>query len=163
MKSNIKLVEMLKENNLTITCCESLTGGLVASRIVEVAGSSKVLNESYVTYAISSKISLVGVDKEIIDKYGVVSEETAYEMAKKSSLKAKSDIAISTTGIAGPTGGDEKNPVGTVCFGFKIGDEIITLRKVFENKGRNKIRNMAANFAISYMCKLLNKKIKKVL
>lgn len=148
---NIELVNELIKRNLHITTCESCTGGLVASRIVDVSGSSAILNEAYITYAAQSKISLVGVDKNIIDKYGVVSKETAYEMALKSSIKANSELSISTTGVAGPSGGSEENPVGTVCFGFKVFDKIYVERVIFENKGRNIIRNQAADYAIKYM------------
>lgn len=150
-KDNYELVNELIKRNLTITTCESCTGGLIASRIVDISGSSAILNEAYVTYAASSKVSLVGVDKNIIEQYGVVSEETAYEMALKASIKAKSDLAISATGIAGPTGGDTNNPVGTVCFGFKVLDKIYTKKVIFKNLGRNIVREQAVDYAISYM------------
>ena len=150
-KDNFELVNELIKRNLSITTCESCTGGLIASRIIDISGSSAILNEAYVTYAASSKVSLVGVDKNIIEKYGVVSEETAYEMALKASIKAKSCLAISATGIAGPTGGDVNNPVGTVCFGFKVLDKIYTKKVIFKNLGRNIVREQAVDYAISYM------------
>ena len=150
MKNN-ELVNELIKRNLHITTCESCTGGLIASSIVDVSGSSAILNEAYVTYAVQSKINLVGVDSNIIEKYGVVSEETAYEMAYKASIKANSDIAISTTGVAGPTGGDINNPVGTVCFGFKILDKIYTERKIFSNLSRNEVRQSACEYAINFV------------
>ena len=152
---NKELVLYLIKNNLHITTCESLTGGLVASALVDIAGSSSILDEAYVTYAASSKIGLVGVDSNIIDKYGVVSVEVAKEMALKASLKAKSDLAISTTGVAGPSGGSENIPVGCVCFGFKIFDKVFTIRKIFNYNDRNKNRKAAVRFAINYMYKLL--------
>ncbi len=154
---NKELVEYLIEHNLHITTCESLTGGLIASTLVEVSGSSAVLDEAYVTYAISSKVNLVGVDKNLIDKYGVVSQEVAYDMALKAGIKAGAQIGISATGVAGPTGGSENTPVGCVCFGFKINDKVYTVRKVFNYNDRNKNRRAAARFAIDYMYKLLTK------
>lgn len=161
MKNNEKLVKILRENKLTITTCESLTGGLLASTIVDVNGSSQVLNEAYVTYAIKSKENLVGVDSNVIEKYGVVSEQTAFEMVKKAAIKANSDVAISTTGIAGPTGGDEKNPVGTVCFGFYYKGKVETIRIVFEDLGRNKNRKQAVQFAIKYAYDFVKENLKK--
>ncbi len=161
MKYNEKLVQILKENNLTITTCESLTGGLAASSIVDVSGSSQVLNEAYVTYAIKSKEELVGVNASTIKKYGVVSIETASEMAQKAAKKANSDVAISTTGIAGPTGGDEINPVGTVCFGFYFKGKIKTIRVVFNNLGRNKNRKQAVSYAIKYAYNFVKKNLEK--
>ncbi len=161
MKTNEKLVKLLKENNLTITTCESLTGGLVASNIIDVAGSSAVINEAYVTYAAKSKTNLVGVNPEIIAKYGVVSSETALEMAEKAAIKAKSDIAISTTGIAGPSGEEEGKPVGTVCFGFYYKGIKETTCVHFKDLGRNKNRKQAVNFAIKYAYNFVKKNIKK--
>lgn len=161
MKYNEKLVQILKENNLTITACESLTGGLVASAIVDVSGSSQVLNEAYITYAASSKEHLVGVDPNIIDEYGVVSIQTACDMALKAARKAHSDVAISTTGVAGPTGGDEINPVGTVCFGFYYKGVIETIRVNFSDLGRNKNRKQAVEFAIKYAYQFVKENLKK--
>lgn len=161
MKNNEKLVKILKENNLTITTCESLTGGLVASAIVDVSGSSQVINEAYVTYAIKSKENLVGVESNVIEKYGVVSVQTAFEMAKKAALKANSDVSISTTGIAGPTGGDCFNPVGTVCFGFYYKGKVETIRVVFDNLGRNKNRKQAVQYAIKYAYNFVKENLKK--
>ncbi len=155
---NKELVELLNSLNYTITTCESCTGGLIASAIVDVSGSSAVLNEAYITYAASSKVSLVGVNKDIIDKYGVVSEEVAYDMALKSSIKAKSQVSISSTGVAGPSGGTLETPVGTVCFGFNVNGNVKTITKHFEGD-RNTVRNSAREFAIDYMYETLKNKL----
>jgi len=156
MTTNELLVKKLINKKLHITTCESCTGGLIASSIVDVAGSSSILNEAYVTYAIESKISLVGVSAELIEKYGVVSEEVAKDMALKSGIKANAELAISATGVAGPTGGDIKNPVGTVCFGFKVFDNVYTIRKHFNNMSRNDVRKCASEFAIKHMYELIS-------
>lgn len=155
---NKELVELLKELKYTITTCESCTGGLIASAIVDVSGSSAVLNEAYVTYAASSKVSLVGVDEAVIQKYGVVSEEVAYDMALKSRIKASSNVAISSTGVAGPSGGSDITPVGTVCFGFNINGDIKTITKHFTGD-RNQARNSAREFAIDYIFEELKNKL----
>ncbi len=155
---NKELVELLKELNYTITTCESCTGGLIASAIVDISGSSQVLDEAYITYAASSKVSLVGVDETIINKYGVVSEEVAYDMALKSRIKACSNVSISSTGVAGPSGGTSETPVGTVCFGFNINGNIETITKHFQGD-RNIVRNTAREFAIDHMFELLKNKL----
>ena len=153
---NKELVELLIEKKLHITTCESCTGGLIASALVDIAGSSAILNEAYVTYAASSKVSLVGVENDLIEKYGVVSEEVAKDMALKASIKAKSELAISSTGVAGPSGGSIETPVGCVCFGFKVFDSVYTVTKKFSGS-RNEVRSKAQSFAIDYMYDLVTK------
>ncbi len=155
---NLELVELLKKLNYTITTCESCTGGLIASNIIDISGSSSVLNEAYVTYAIDSKVSLVGVDRDIIDKYGVVSEEVAKEMALKSLNKAHSNVSISSTGVAGPTGGSDKTPVGTVCFGVCINENVYTTTKIFKGS-RNEVRKAASKYAIDLAYDKLKNKL----
>ena len=162
MKSNQKLVLLLSENKYHITTCESCTGGLIASSIIDISGSSAVIDEAYVTYAASSKVGLVGVDAKLIEKYGVVSSEVACDMALKAGEKAKAEFAISATGVAGPTGGDDVNPVGTIWFGFKIFDNVFSVKKVFGGKTRNEVRRLGANFAIRHMYKLINSELKMI-
>lgn len=155
---NLELVELLKKLNYTITTCESCTGGLIASNIIDISGSSSVLNEAYITYAIDSKVSLVGVDRDNIDKYGVVSEEVAKEMALKSLNKAHSNVSISSTGVAGPTGGSDKTPVGTVCFGVSINEDVSTTTKIFKGS-RNEVRKAASEYAIDLAYDKLKNKL----
>ena len=121
------IVKKLIEQKLTIATAESITGGLVAKMITDVPGSSEILKESFVTYAIEAKINILGVDKKIIDKYGVVSKEVAEDMAKKLKELTSRDICISTTGNAGPTVCDDK-PVGRVYVGIYFKDDL----KVYE-------------------------------
>ena len=113
-----QLVNKLIEKNWHIACAESCTGGLVASRIVNVANASRVLNASFVTYANEAKMKLLSVKEETLEKYGAVSTETAREMAEGIRRLSKADYGISTTGIAGPSGGTPDKPVGTVCIGI---------------------------------------------
>lgn len=105
---------LLTEKKLTIAVAESCTGGLITSRLTDVSGSSVYLERSVVTYSNAAKISLLGVPAEIIEKYGAVSEETARLMAEGVRKLAGTDLGLSSTGIAGPTGGSKEKPVGTV-------------------------------------------------
>lgn len=148
MELNEQLVNKLIELNYKITFAESCTGGLVASKIVEVSNASKVFDQSFVTYSNESKISLLGVDPLIIEKHGVVSEEVAVEMAKGCALRANANIGVGISGIAGPTGATPNKPIGMVCFGFYINGEISFKTMYFGNVGRNIVRNHSAKFVL---------------
>lgn len=149
------LVNKLIEKNLTIATAESATGGMIASRIINVSNASKVLKVSFVTYSDEAKMKYLNVKKETIDKYSVVSEEVAKEMALGLQKEANSDVCISITGVAGPTSYSEDLPVGMICFGFVVLDKVITETKYFGNIGRNKVREEATNYAISRIIDLL--------
>lgn len=157
MENAEKLVNLLIEKKLHITTAESCTGGMVASRIVDVANASKVFNVAYVTYANEAKEKYLNVDSKTIEKYGVVSEEVTKQMALGALKEANADISIVTSGIAGPTGGTEYKPVGMVCFGVGIKDNVYTSTKYFGNIGRNKVRSMATKYIIDFAIKLIEK------
>ena len=157
MESAEKLVNLLIEKKLHITTAESCTGGMVASRIVDVAKASKVFNVAYVTYANEAKEKYLNVDSKTIEKYGVVSEEVTKQMAFGALKEANADISIVTSGIAGPTGGTEYKPVGMVCFGVGIKDNVYTSTKYFGNIGRNKVRSMATEYIIDFAINLIEK------
>ncbi len=141
------LVDFLAENNLVIATAESCTGGLVAARIVDVAGASKVFYEGVVTYTNESKADRLSVNGETLKKYGAVSEQTAKEMAY-GLLSENVDIAVSTTGIAGPDGGTDDKPVGLVYIGIAFqAREPIAIKRIYSGT-RNEIRRSAANEAI---------------
>lgn len=143
------IVKKLIEQKLSIATAESITGGLVAKMITDVPGSSEILKESFVTYAIEAKINILGVDKNIIDKYGVVSKEVAEDMAKKLKELTGRDICISTTGNAGPTVCDDK-PVGRVYVGIYYKDDL----KVYElnlSGERKDIRQKTAEFIFEHI------------
>lgn len=154
MENAEKLVNLLIEKKLHITTAESCTGGMVASRIVDVANASKVFNVAYVTYANEAKEKYLNVDSKTIEKYGVVSEEVTKQMALGALKEANADISIVTSGIAGPTGGTEYKPVGMVCFGVGIKDNVYTSTKYFGNIGRNKVRSMATEYIIDFAINL---------
>ncbi len=157
MENAEKLVNLLIEKKLHITTAESCTGGMVASRIVDVANASKVFNVAYVTYANEAKEKYLNVDSKTIEKYGVVSEEVTKQMALGALKEANADISIVTSGIAGPTGGTEYKPVGMVCFCVGIKDNVYTSTKYFGNIGRNKVRSMATEYIIDFAINLIEK------
>lgn len=154
---NKELVEELIKKGYKITCAESCTGGLLASSIVDVAGSSKVIDMSFVTYANSAKIELLGVLEETINKYGVVSEDVAKQMAKGCALKAKANVGVGISGIAGPTGDTPSKPIGMVCFGFYINGNIYSYTSQFGNIGRTNVRCESVKFVIDTLLELLKK------
>lgn len=143
-----KLVNILIENNYHIAFAESCTGGLCASKIINVSNASKVINESFITYSNYAKIKYLNVNPNTIEKYGVVSEEVAKEMAIGVAKISNSEVGIGISGIAGPTGETKTKPIGMVCFGFYINGKIITKTMYFGNIGRNKVREESAIFAL---------------
>ena len=150
-----QLVNKLIEKNWHIACAESCTGGLVASRIVNVANASRVLDVSFVTYANEAKINYLGVSPSTILSYGVVSEEVVFEMAAGVAKEADSEVGIAVSGIAGPGGGTEKKPVGMVCFGFYINGSITTKTMQFGNPGRNEVRSLSTEYALKTALELI--------
>lgn len=114
---------LLKDYKLKVGFCESCTGGMVTSKLTMLDGASKVLERSIITYSNRAKIEEVGVKKETLNKYGPVSRQTAIEMAEGLLLKTHIDIAVSITGLAGPSGGSVEKPVGLVyiCLATKEG------------------------------------------
>lgn len=113
-----RLVHEFSGRKLTLATAESCTGGLIAKSVTDVAGSSAVLTGGFVTYTNESKIALLGVDPEIIARESEVSHACARAMAEGARERLGSDLAVSTTGYAGPTGGNERDPVGTVYIGI---------------------------------------------
>jgi len=123
------VIRELTARNLSIATVESCTGGLIASRLTDVPGSSAVFEYGFVTYANEAKADLVGVKSETLEEFGAVSEEVAAEMAVGALVESDADIAVSVTGIAGPSGGTDEKPVGTVCFGIATTEGVETFRE----------------------------------
>ena len=121
-KRNLKLekniAEILKEHSLVISVAESCTGGLLSSRLTDISGSSEYIRVNFVTYSNESKKALLDVKDETLRVYGAVSEQCAREMSEGLYRKTKADIAISTTGLAGPTGATETKPIGLMYVGI---------------------------------------------
>ena len=107
-----KIAKILINKNLTVATTESCTGGLLSSKFTDVSGSSAFVHLNFVTYSNETKHKILGVSKDTLDKYGAVSKECSFEMARGLHTVTKADICISTTGIAGPTGGSDEKPVG---------------------------------------------------
>lgn len=155
LKQAHQTVASLIEKGWTVSFAESCTGGLACARLVDVPDASKVLNASFVTYANEAKISLLGVSEETLVAHGAVSEEVAYAMAQGIAAANNAQVGVGITGIAGPGGGTDEKPVGTVCFGFSIDGTISTVTKHFGALGRNNVRTAAVDFVFETLCKKL--------
>jgi PncC family amidohydrolase len=125
--------------NLTITTAESCTGGMISSAIVHINGSSQIFKSSVIVYSNDMKSKLLNIPKDLITKYGAVSEIVVHSMAKKSLEIVNSDVSIAVTGIAGPTGSSVDKPVGLVWVGIGTKEKIITKKYQF-NGNRLEIR-----------------------
>ena len=149
-----ELVNLLIEKGYSIASAESCTAGLFAGTIVNVANASKVINSSIVTYSNEAKIKYTDVKKETIDTYDVVSENVAHEMATGIARECNANIGVGITGLAGPGGGTDEIPVGTVCFGICINGATTTYKKVFQGD-RQSVRLQSVEFAINQILELL--------
>jgi len=150
------LVAGLRQRSASVAFAESCTGGLVASRVVDVPGASDVFEEGYVLYSNASKSRRLGVSPQVLENYGAVSEQCAYEMAYLLQRKARTDYALSVTGIAGPEGGSEKKPVGTVYFGLAKAETTRTFHRIFSGD-RQMIRRKASAYALSLLIRELQR------
>lgn len=130
------------KKGLTVACAESCTGGMIASRLVDCAGASKVFVDGVVTYSNESKVKRLNVKQKTLDKYGAVSEQVAKEMAEGVVFSSGADIGLSSTGVAGPDGGTEEKPVGLVYIGVCVKGKTV-VKKLNLKGGRNKIRARA--------------------
>lgn len=152
------LVNHCRSLSYKITCAESCTGGIISAAICSIPGSSKVFEEGFVLYSNEAKSRSLKINKNLIKKYGAVSEVVAKEMSIKALSVTKSNISIAITGIAGPEGGTEKKPVGLVFIAIAIHGLVVHI-KAYNFKGtRNKIRLDASLRAIKECTKLLKKK-----
>lgn len=142
-----ELQSLLKQNNQTITCAESCTGGLIASMITAVSGSSSIFKGSVVTYCNEIKEQELGVKKETMIKHGAVSTQTVDEMLIGVIKKFDSDFAIAVSGVAGPTGGTKDKPVGTVVIGIMKKNENPQSWTFSFNGGRQEVQEAAANMS----------------
>ncbi len=141
------LINKLISLNYRISVAESCTGGLVSKMITDISGASAVFDCGVTTYSNEMKTKLLGVKEETLAKYGAVSEQTAKEMALGSKELAKSDIAVSVTGIAGPNNDGSKKPVGTVCIGIATAEKCYATTFVFAGS-RAEIRKLSAKMAL---------------
>ena len=152
---SFKIVKLLIKKKLTVSFAESCTGGLLASSITSISGSSKVFNMGLVTYSDNAKVKLLKVPKKTITKHGAVSYETCLSMVKNLSKISKVNISISITGIAGPNGGTKEKPVGLVYIGLKKGSKIIIKKNLFKSKKRISIQKATVNQTLKMILNIL--------
>ncbi len=152
----IEFQNKLKQNDQTITCAESCTGGLIASYITKIQGSSSIFKGSIVTYCNEIKEQELNVQKETMIKYGVVSIEVVKQMLQGSLKKFDANFSVAVSGVAGPSGGTEAKPVGTVVIGA-MSDNNLEDIEVYHFKGtREEVQIQSAKIALQKVAKLLN-------
>jgi nicotinamide-nucleotide amidase len=153
------LAEILRSKKWKMAAAESCTGGLVCANLTEIAGSSEWFERGYITYSNDAKIECLGVTDKLLEGFGAVSEEVAKAMAEGAQTKAGVNAALSITGIAGPSGGSQEKPVGTVCFGWAIqddaGDNRVLTKTMHFDGNRQDIRQQSCDYALSELAKLL--------
>ncbi len=145
-----ELSELLIANGLTISVAESCTGGSLSHAITSIPGASSYFDCGYITYSNQSKVDMLGVEVQTIKTYGAVSEEVALEMVIGVSNRSHCDVALSITGVAGPTGGTTEKPVGTVCFGFFCNGKTSTTKKLFSGDRAN-IVSQSVSYALKQL------------
>ena len=148
-KLSKKVVGLLRKKNHKISFAESCTGGLLASSITSISGSSKIFTLGLVTYSNQAKIKILRVPKRIILKYGAVSRETCLSMVENLSKISMTNISVSITGVAGPRGGTKEKPVGLVFIVIKKGNKTLIKKYFFKNKKRNSIQKATVNKALN--------------
>lgn len=150
-----KVIDANRAAGRTIALAESCTGGLVTAALTEIPGSSDVLEASFVTYSNDAKLELLGVSQDVLETFGAVSIAVAWAMARGALERTHADVAVAITGIAGPGGGSEKRPVGTVVFARaeKGGDadDVTADKHEFGDLGRGPIRLQAALCALDLL------------
>ena len=144
------IVKLLAQRNQTLAVAESCTGGLLADRITNVPGASAVFLAGYVCYANQAKIAMLNVDPQLIEKHGAVSEQVACVLAEHARAGAKSDYALATTGVAGPSGGSPEKPVGTVYVALATSGETIAT-KFFFPTDRKTFKQIATQAALELL------------
>lgn len=160
MKQNSEIEEvvakLLIEKKLTIACAESCTGGLLCGKLVNFSGISDTFMQGCITYSNQAKIQRLNVSEETLEKYGAVSAQTAIEMARGIALSSNTDIGISTTGIAGPTGETKDKPIGLVYVGIYI-KGALTYKELKLVGDRQDIRNLTVFLALDFLKEELEK------
>ena len=151
-----EVVELLIQRGLKVTSAESCTGGLFAAHITSVSGSSECFEGSFVTYSNEIKHRMINVREETLEKYGAVSEECVLEMSENSRKIMNSDISISISGIAGPSGGTEDKPVGLVWICLSANGYIKAYKNVFTGN-RDEVREKSVCFALDLVLNFIKK------
>lgn len=150
-----KVGESLKAKKLLLSVAESCTGGGVSCALTEIAGSSEWFDCGFVPYSNSAKTEMLNIPASLIAQHGAVSEEIAAAMAEGALANSEAHVAISTTGIAGPGGAVPGKPVGTVCFGWRVGGVTHTERKVFSGD-RHAVREQTVAHALNKLLRYVD-------
>ena len=152
-----ELGELLKLKDYSFTCAESCTGGWVGHALTSIPGSSEWFGSSFVTYSYEAKTQILGVSSEDLDNFGAVSEEIVEQMVSGALHKSGANVGVAISGIAGPAGGTDTKPVGTVCFAWKVeGQDVITSTEYFAGE-RNEIRYSSVERALMGTIELVKK------
>ena len=151
-----RIAALLEKKNIKVSTAESCTGGLVAAALVNVAGISNWFEEGYVTYSNTAKQKLLGVDKDTLEQFGAVSEQTARQMAIGAAKAAGCQAAVATTGIAGPDGGTDEKPVGLVYIGAVVRDDVVIEKHIFKGD-RADVRKQSTQAALELLEQMLEK------
>ena len=149
------IVKKLNNKKLKISFAESCTGGMLASKITSISGASKVFGLGLVTYSNQAKITILNVNKRIIQKYGAVSPQCCESMVKNLAKISKAQINVSVTGIAGPNGGTKTKPVGLVYIGVKKSNKILITKNIFKNKNRVSIQKATVKRSLDIVASII--------
>ena len=149
------LFALLDEHSKTLVTAESCTGGMIAAALTDVAGSSAYFDRGFVTYSNEAKIEQLDVQPMTLDRFGAVSEQTARLMARGAYAHSNADIAVSVTGIAGPEGGSEDKPVGTVYIGLSDDTDAFVYKHEFDGD-RASVREQTVQAALQHVINYLN-------
>ena len=149
-----QLADLMQKKDWMLASAESCTGGMIAAACTDVAGSSNWFERGFVTYSNAAKTELLGVDTGLIEQQGAVSEAVARAMAAGALARSKAQVSVAVTGVAGPGGGSAEKPVGTVWFGFAVGDQVTSEIKQFAGD-RAAVRQATVEHAVQRLCKLL--------
>ena len=148
------LLVAARAKGLKIATAESCTGGLVTGLLTEIAGSSDVVERSFVTYSNEAKEQMLGVPHDMLVAYGAVSEQVARAMAQGALKHSRADLAVSVTGVAGPGGGTKDKPVGLVHFAAARGDKVVHRECHFGDIGRSEVRLASVDVALTMLNEL---------
>jgi nicotinamide-nucleotide amidase len=149
-----KVSDELKKRRLTVATAESCTGGFIAHTLTNVSGSSEYFDRGVISYSNTSKMELLGVPEKILKEYGAVSEHTAHAMAKAIKEQAQVDIGLSTTGIAGPTGGTKDKPIGLVYIGIAT-EKNVTVKRFLFSGDRLQNKENTCDAALKFLHEIL--------
>lgn len=161
IKEMQKLQELLIKHNKTITCAESCTGGLISSYITQISGSSNIFKGSIVSYSNEIKEQELGVKNSTLEKYGAVSLQTVKKMLQGSIKKFNANYAIAVSGIAGPDGGTNKKPVGTVIIGVMDDKGAFEIDNFLFQKSRIEVQKSAAKTSLKKILNFVKKSLDK--